>query len=77
MPEQGFQRCTGGCVEKMTKQETENLLDALEEWFDVVGPKELEKNETGLNSDRYEKLITKLKASSAIKKTQLNNRIKK
>ena len=45
----------------MTKQETENLLDALEEWFDVVGPKELEKNETGLNSDRYEKLITKLK----------------
>ena len=48
-------------LENLGRQETENLLDALEEWFDVVGPKELEKNETGLNSDRYEKLITKLK----------------
>ena len=45
----------------MSKKEIENLLDALTEWFDAVGPKELEENETGLNSDRYEKLITKLK----------------
>ena len=46
---------------QLTKQETLNLLDALKEWFDIVEPKELEKNEIGLNFERYEKLIKKLK----------------
>jgi ribosomal protein S3AE len=46
---------------QLTKQETLNLLDALKEWFDIVEPKELEKNEIGLNFERYEKLIEKLK----------------
>ena len=45
---------------RLTKQETLNLLDALKEWFDIVEPKELEKNEIGLNFERYKKLIKKL-----------------
>jgi hypothetical protein len=45
----------------ITKQETLNLLDALTEWNDIIEPKELEDNEIGLNADRYEKLIKKLK----------------
>jgi ribosomal protein S3AE len=44
----------------ITKKDTENILDALKEWFDIVEPKELEKNEIGLNFERYEKLIKKL-----------------
>jgi len=46
---------------QLTKQETLNLLDALTEWHDIVEPKELEDNEIGLNADRYEKIIKKLK----------------
>ena len=46
---------------QLTKQETLNLLDALTEWNDIIEPKELEDNEIGLNADRYEKLIKKLK----------------
>jgi hypothetical protein len=46
---------------QLTKQETLNLLDALTEWHDIIKPKELEDNEIGLNADRYEKLIKKLK----------------
>jgi hypothetical protein len=38
-----------------------NLLDALKEWDDAVSPKELEDHEFGLNSERYENLIKKLK----------------
>jgi type I restriction-modification system DNA methylase subunit len=44
----------------ITKKDTENILDALSEWFDIVEPKELEENEIGLNFKRYEKLIKKL-----------------
>ena len=40
----------------ITKKDTENILDALKEWFDIVEPKELEKNEIGLNFERYKKL---------------------
>ena len=46
---------------QLTKKETLNLLDALTEWNDIIEPKELEDNEIGLNADRYEKLIKKLK----------------
>ncbi len=46
---------------QLTKQETLNLLDALTEWNDIIEPKELADNEIGLNADRYEKLIKKLK----------------
>ena len=47
---------------KLTKQDAENLINALEEWNDVVGPKELEDNEVGLNAERYDELKNKLEA---------------
>jgi len=47
---------------KLTKNEAQNLIDALEEWNDVVGPKELEGNEVGLNAERYNELKNKLEA---------------
>ncbi len=46
---------------KLTKQDAENLINALEEWNDVVGPKELEDNEVGLNEMRYHKLANNIK----------------
>ena len=46
---------------KLTKNEAENLLDALKEWEECVGPKELEDNEVGLNDMRYHKLANKIK----------------
>jgi hypothetical protein len=44
----------------ITKKDALNLIDALNEWFEVVEPKELEKNEIGLNSKRYEIILYKL-----------------
>ena len=38
-----------------------NLLDALKEWDEAVSPKELEDHEFGLNSERYEDIVNKLK----------------
>jgi hypothetical protein len=46
---------------KLTKNEAENLLDALKEWEECVGPKELEDNEVGLNEMRYHKLANKIR----------------
>ena len=46
---------------KLTKQDAENLLDALGEWNDTVGPKELEDNEVGLDDMRYHKLERNLR----------------
>jgi hypothetical protein len=46
---------------KLTKQDAENLLDALKEWEECVGPKELEDNEVGLNEMRYHKLANNIK----------------
>jgi hypothetical protein len=37
-----------------------NLLDALQEWHEVVSPKELKFDEVGLNSDRYEEIVSLL-----------------
>jgi|TARA_R110000782_G_scaffold122760_1_gene214146 hypothetical protein len=48
---------------KLTQNEVDNLLDVLNEWYncDTLGVKELENNEIGLNDDRYQALIKKLK----------------
>ena len=46
---------------KLTKQDAENLIDALQEWDDTVGPKELEDNEVGLDQMRYHKLERNLR----------------
>ena len=45
---------------KLSNKEIENLLDALQEWDECVGPKELEDHEVGLNADRYDELKAKL-----------------
>jgi len=50
---------------ELNDMERRNLVDALEEWFQVVGPKELEDNEVGLNSERYEDLMRKLREPTA------------
>ena len=52
---------------QLTKSEASNILDALQEWCDIVQPKQLQDNETGLNSDRYEKLLKKFKKFLKIK----------
>tara|TARA_Y100001938_G_scaffold130677_1_gene186943 strand:+ start:65 stop:226 length:162 start_codon:yes stop_codon:yes gene_type:complete len=48
-------------MDKLDKDEAANLLDALEEWNDIVGPKELEDDEVGLNEMRYHKLANNIK----------------
>lgn len=45
---------------KLTRDEAQNLLDALKEWEEEIGPKELEDNEVGLNAERYDELTEKL-----------------
>jgi hypothetical protein len=45
----------------LTDTEKTNLLDALNEWAEIVGPKELAPNEIGLDVTRYENLVNKLK----------------
>jgi len=44
----------------ITKQDAENLLDALAEWYETCEPKELEENETGLTLERYKDITVKL-----------------
>jgi len=44
----------------ITKNDALNLIDALNEWYQVIQPKELKQNEIGLNMERYESLIFKL-----------------
>jgi hypothetical protein len=44
----------------ITKQDAENLLDVLAEWYETCEPKELEENETGLTLERYKDIIVKL-----------------
>jgi len=44
----------------INKKEALNLIDALQEWYISIEPKELEKNEEGLNSERYEAIVNKL-----------------
>ena len=45
----------------LTKEECVNLLDALSEWFSVVGTKEIEEDEDGLNDSRYTAIVNKLR----------------
>jgi hypothetical protein len=48
-------------VVTLTHGDCKNLLDALLEWDEEVGPKELEDYEAGLNYDRYMDMLEKLK----------------
>ena len=64
MPEQGFQRCAAGRVEKM-KDHIDGLMLIVKKLGQLIDQKD----------DRIKELSLKLQA--AIKKTQLNNRVKK
>jgi hypothetical protein len=44
----------------ITKQDAANLIDALQEWKDIVQPKELGPDEVGLNDERFEVVMKKL-----------------
>jgi hypothetical protein len=50
----------------LTKKEILDLMDALKEWNEVVGAKELTPSEIGLDSKRYSALIEKLKRQNDI-----------
>tara|TARA_R110002167_G_scaffold214588_1_gene419343 strand:- start:328 stop:537 length:210 start_codon:yes stop_codon:yes gene_type:complete len=45
---------------KLTKQDCENLLDALAEYDDQICPKELADDEVGLNAERLDDLTERL-----------------
>jgi hypothetical protein len=45
---------------KLTKFEVSNILDALEEWFVNVVPKELSEKDIGLDDYRYSMIHRKL-----------------
>ena len=45
---------------KLNKKEIENLLDALIEYEEIIGCKELNENEIGLNYDSFINLKNKL-----------------
>jgi hypothetical protein len=45
---------------KLTKFEVSNILDALEEWFVNVTPKELSEKDIGLDDYRYSLIHRKL-----------------
>jgi hypothetical protein len=45
---------------KLSKRECEHLLDALQEYENIVIPKELEDNEVGMNAERLGKCKQRL-----------------
>ena len=45
----------------LSVREVEHLIDALKEWEDNVGAKELEENEVGLTHERFLTVMLKLK----------------
>jgi|11BtaG_2_1085332.scaffolds.fasta_scaffold02962_5 hypothetical protein len=49
-------------MREFTEKEREDLIDALAEWNEVVEPKELHPDETGLDSARYHNILNKLRA---------------
>jgi hypothetical protein len=51
---------------KLSEQDCQNLIDALKEWEECVGAKELEDNEVGLNYDRYVSLMRRLGVTDGV-----------
>jgi len=48
----------------LSKEDCRNLLDALYEWLHIIGPKELQPAEVGLDAERYEEIMKRLQKSS-------------
>jgi hypothetical protein len=46
---------------KLTKKDCDNLIDTLVEWKECVGVKEMDDSDAGLDDDRYEDLIKRLR----------------
>ena len=46
---------------KLSKKDCDNLIDTLVEWKECVGVKEMDDSDAGLDDDRYEDLIERLK----------------
>ena len=44
----------------LSTQDCRNLLDALAEWNDIIGPKELSATDDGLDSSRFDDLRARL-----------------
>ena len=44
----------------LSEKDCQNLIDALKEWEECVGAKELEDNEVGLNAERLDKCKQRL-----------------
>ena len=61
----------------ITKNDALNLIDALNEWYQVIQLKELNENEIGLNIERYESLMFKLHIIAKIIKKRGNKIIVK
>ena len=49
-----------GGYTRLYKRDAANILDALNEWDEEIGPKELDENDVGLNAERYDELKAKL-----------------
>jgi len=52
----------------LSPQDCRNLLDALAEWNDTIGPKELSATDDGLDSSRYDDLHARLTEAGTDKK---------
>ena len=47
----------------LSEQDKCNLLDALAEWYEMVGPKEMDEDDSGLDEDRFLDLMCRIKSS--------------
>lgn len=45
---------------QLSRQDAENIRDALKEWEEIIGTKELSVSETGLDWERYEDVSQRL-----------------
>lgn len=45
---------------KLTQEDCENLIDALQEWEETCEPKELDDGDVGLNADRLDDIMARL-----------------
>jgi hypothetical protein len=45
---------------KLTDKDKLNLIDALKEWKECVGPKEMDEQDAGLDDDRYVDIMARL-----------------
>ena len=47
----------------LSEQDKCDLLDALAEWYEMCGPKEMDEDDSGLDEDRFLDLMCRIKSS--------------